>query len=376
MFRSVPFVHHPVVRRLAWYGRQVGRQLNARLVLLVIEALLAIVAVSALIVSILEGGLNLDRYGASFYWAITSILGNGDSGFVTTPGGWLVYVVLIIVGVLMLGLITGVLIAVIIDFLLKEGQGMGASGYRNHIVVCGWNSTARDLVEELRGDEYPLKVVLIHDSERNPAGDAVYFVRGDPTEAEALERADIKAAHAAVVFPSSASNEADMTSILTVLAIDAVAPDVRIVVECNNPRHVEHFERAHADEVLVTSRLSAHLLARSAIYPGLTSLVTDIVSGGFGSELYRVTLPDKFLGLSVDEVSMKLRTEHRATLLAISRGTETHINPPTDFALQPGDDALVVAESLGSLLPLKIDRHRRHPIVHATPATEDAKAGA
>ena len=30
------------------------------------------------------------------------------------------------------------------------------------------------------------------------------------------------------------------------------------------------------------------------------------------------------------------------------------MNPGTDFLLQPGDDAIVVAESLGSLAPLKI----------------------
>ena len=30
----------------------------------------------------------------------------------------------------------------LIDYLLKEGQGMGASGYRDHIIVCGWNSTS------------------------------------------------------------------------------------------------------------------------------------------------------------------------------------------------------------------------------------------
>lgn len=54
----------------------------------------------------------------------------------------------------MLGTITGALVAMVIDFLLKEGQGLGASGYRDHVVVCGWNTTARDLIAELRGDDY------------------------------------------------------------------------------------------------------------------------------------------------------------------------------------------------------------------------------
>ncbi|MBA2276046.1 MAG: TrkA C-terminal domain-containing protein, partial [Chloroflexi bacterium] len=79
---------------------------------------------------------------------------------------------------------------------------------------------------------------------------------------------------------------------------------------------------------------------------------------GEGSELYRVTLPDSYVGLSVDEVSSRLRREHRATLLAISRGESTHVNPESDFVLNPGDDVLVVAESLGTLAPLRLVRHR------------------
>ena len=91
----------------------------------------------------------------------------------------------------MLGMITGALVAMVIDFLLKEGQGLGASGYKDHIVVCGWNTTARDLIAELRGDDYQLKVVVIAELDKNPAGEGVYFVRGDATDEEDLERAGL-----------------------------------------------------------------------------------------------------------------------------------------------------------------------------------------
>jgi voltage-gated potassium channel len=83
--------------------------------------------------------------------------------------------------------------------------------------------------------------------------------------------------------------------------------------------------------------------------------VTDIVSGGEGSELYRVTLSEEYVGLSVDELSARMRADHSATLLAISRDGTSHVNPPTDFRLSAGDDAVVVAESLGTLAPLKLD---------------------
>ena len=88
--------------------------------------------------------------------------------------------------------------------------------------------------------------------------------------------------------------------------------------------------------------------------------MTDIVSGGTGSELYRVALPDAYCGLSVDDLSARLRADHRATLLAISREGAAHVNPDADFRLEPGDDAVVVAESLGTLAPLRLQQRLVH----------------
>jgi voltage-gated potassium channel len=245
------------------------------------------------------------------------------------------------------------LVGFVIDFLLKEGQGMGASGYRDHIVICGWNATARDLIDELAKDEYGTQVVLLHDSERSPVEDKIYFVRGSSTNESDLRRAGIENAASAIVCPIDGSDQADMSSILTVLAIESIAPDVRTVVEVNNPSHVAHFRRANVNELMVTSKLASHLLARSAMYPGLSELVTDIVSGGEGSELYRVALPEDYVGLAVEELSSKLRTDHRATLLAVTRSGSTYTNPEASFRLETADDLIVVAESLGGLAPLR-----------------------
>src|SRR5687768_7067133 len=334
---SLLLASSPLIRRLAWHAKRIGGQLEPRFFLTLVQGILLVVAIAALLITLLEKEWTISSFGQSFYWGITTVLGSGDSSYAASFGGWIVSWLLILFGVALLGTITGALVAVVIDFLLKEGQGLGAAGYRDHIVVCGWNPTARDLIEELRGDDYTTKVVLIHDVDKNPAGDGVYFVKGDTTSTSDLIRAGIAEASAALVFPAEPTNDADMRSILTIMAIESVAPDVRTVAEVNNPRHVEHFRRAKVDEVLVTSRLASRLLARSALYPGLTELVTDMVSGGEGSELYRVALPDTYLGLSVDEVSARLRTEHRATLLAISRDHHTYVNPPSDFTLQTGD---------------------------------------
>jgi voltage-gated potassium channel len=351
---ALPVLASPLIRRVAWHVRRVGGQLDRRFFLSLAQGILAFVAVAAILITLFEKPWTFESVFDSFNWGIATVLGQGDSAFVTSPAGRIIGWLLILFGVAMLGMITGTLVAMVIDFLLKEGQGLGASGYRDHIVVCGWNTTARDLIAELRGDDYKLRVVVLADLDKNPAGDGVYFVRGDATNEEDLVRAGIREASAALIFPHDASDDADMRSILTIMAIEHTAPGVRTVAEVNNPRHEPHFRRADVNELLVTSKVASHLLARTALYPGLSSMVTDIVSGGEGSELYRIGLPDEYVGLSIDAVAARLRTEHAATLLSVNRGGHAFVNPKADFVLEPGDDAVVVAESLGSLAPLEI----------------------
>ena len=345
--------HSAFLRRVVWHVRRVTKQVDRRFFLALLAGLAVVVSAAAAAITLLEKDLTLAAFGESFYWGITTVLGQGDASHVTTPLGWVVSWLLALFGIGILATITGALVGFVIDFLLKEGQGMGAAGHKGHIVVCGWNSTARDLINELRSDEYDAEVVVVHEADRNPAGDDAYFVRGDTTNADDLKRAGIEEAAAAIICPTDGSNEADMRSILTVLAIESLAPQVRTVVEVNNPKHVEHFRRADVDEVLVSSRLAAHLLARTAMYPGLSAVVADMVAGGDGSELYRVELPDSYLGVSIDELAARMRRDHQATVLAVSRNGSSFVNPPSDFRLEPGDDAVVVAESLGTLSPLK-----------------------
>ena len=367
--RFKTFFALPLLRRAGFHLRRMTSGMDGAFFFRVGVALVGFLLFTSLVVTFGEKGHGpqddphdwdtpgefFGELGNWFYWSVTTSFGAGDSSRVHTIFGYLTSWLLVLFGVAIVAAITGALVGFLIEYLLKEGMGMGASGFRDHIVVCGWNSTARELIAELEGDEFTTKVVVVHDSEKNPAGEGVYFVSGDITRVDDLKRAGIEEAMAAVICPADGSNEADMKSILCVMAIESIAPECRTVVEANNPAHVEHFQRAEADEIVVSSRLVSRLMARSSLYPGLAELVTDIVSGGEGSELYRVSLPDNYVGLSVDELSARLRADHRATLLSISRDGRANLNPPADFRLQIGDDLVVVAESLGELAPLEMD---------------------
>ena len=346
----------PIIRRVAFHANRVRAGLDFHFfrTLVITLVVIVIVVASALLVTVLEPKKrSLDGLIGSGYRSVTTVIGSGDSSYVTSPGGYVIGWLLAFFGVAIVATLTAAIVGFVIDFLLKEGQGMGASGYSDHIVVCGWNATARERVAELQVHELSGRVVVLHESERSPAGADVDFVRGDATSAADLERAGIPDAAAAIICPSDATNEADVRSILTILAIETMAPQVRTVVEVNHPKHVEHMRRAHADEILVTSRLASRLLARTALHPGLASLVTDIVSGGDGQ---------RALPRGAARRLRRARPRGAAcTAAARAQRDPAGRQPQRPDAGEPtdglpavrGDTAVVVAESLGELHPLE-----------------------
>ena len=331
-----------------WYVRQIGAGIDRRFYIALIPFVLLMAALGAALVTLMEKRLSFESLGESLNWALLATVGRAPAGFVQTIPGWIVYWVLVLFGVTLVGTITAALVAAVVNFLLKEGQGMGVSGFRDHVVVCGWNATARDLIRELRRDNPKVRIALIHSADRNPAGEGVYYVKGDVGDAGDLRRAGIEDAAAAVVFPLDSATDADMRSILVALTIKSLAPDVRVVAEVNDPRHIDHFRRAGVDELMVTSHIASRLLARSAIYPGLANIVSDLVTSG-GSELYAVQVPEDCVALSMEETSYRLRSEHQATLIAVRRDGKISFHTPREFEMRPTDELVVIAERLGRL---------------------------
>ena len=127
----MPLLTTPLIRRVAWHIRRIGGQLDRRFFLSLAEGIVAFVAIAAILITLLEKPWTLGSVFDAFNWGIATVLGQGDSAFVTSPGGRVVSWLLILFGVAMLGMITGALVAMVIDFLLKEGQGLGASGHRD-----------------------------------------------------------------------------------------------------------------------------------------------------------------------------------------------------------------------------------------------------
>ncbi len=127
--------HSAFLRRVMWHVRRVSKQIDRRFFFALLAGLAVVVSLAAVAITLVEKDLTLQAFGESFYWGITTVLGQGDASYVTSPLGWIVSWLLALFGIGILATITGALVGFVIDFLLKEDKAWEQQATRD-ISLC------------------------------------------------------------------------------------------------------------------------------------------------------------------------------------------------------------------------------------------------
>ncbi len=234
----------------------------------------------------LERGSNktVEGLGSAVYWAVISMTttGYGDIS-PSTAGGRVVAVILVIAGLLLLSLVTATVASVFVEKKIREGKGLEPVKLVDHIVLCGWNSNAEDVIAGLLRSlpEKKIRLVLVNELPEDKMEALKYkyreygfkFLRGDFAHEEVLERVNITKARSAIILADTSGQlsleKADEHTILGTLAVKSLAPDVKTCAELLNPENRQHLKRANVDEIVVRGEHLGNLLASATVSPGL-----------------------------------------------------------------------------------------------------------
>jgi voltage-gated potassium channel len=112
-------------------------------------------------------------------------------------------------------------------------------------------------------------------------------------------------------------------------------------MEAQNRRHCQ---LARADEIIVSGALTSNLLVRAALDPGVTQLVSDLLSTA-GHELYLTPAPPAVIGKTFLDVLLLLKRDHNVLLVALQGDDGALLtNPPAGQQIQAGDRLYLIAE--------------------------------
>ena len=239
---------------------------------------------------------------------------------------------------------------------LSTDKGTHKVNVKGHALICNWNEHGRAIVDQLLSDKASrdLDIVIVADLPEHPYPESgTLFVSGSPTRDDVLTQARVERAATAIVTGSGGDpTVSDSLAILTALAIEARQPDVYTCVLVFDPENKKHLAHAHVDEVVCISELTDNLLAQSALNHGLTSLISELLNFGEGSEIYKIGMPKETHGKTLMEATHALLDSHNALLAGVETGAGSEAGrrvvtiTNNGTLVSPGDCGFVVSESM------------------------------
>jgi len=296
----------------------------ARKILVVAVVSLAVIGLQGIVLWLFDRGANdlIQDPLDGVYFMLVSIF--GETTAPSTIGARVMTIV-----ALLEGLVLGAYVVVVAAVFNLRGGGVFMKLFSNHIVICGWNTQGEKIIEGLLeasdddiivipGDEKPESPYL-----RNKR---VRVIDGDPTSDATLSEAGIGIARSAIILTDTKlpSDAADAKTLMVGLAVESKNPAVHTCAQVVDSASEVHLRRANVDEVVSMDHIGAQLSVASAVNPGVTQVINELVTFNDGSEFYRIEPPTELLGKLFFEAALLWLNQH-VLLIAVETSDVEHL---------------------------------------------------
>lgn len=242
------------------------------------------------------------------WWAIVTMTTTGYGDLVPkTTLGRVVASLTMLAGMTVTSIFTASFASMLVARQLREARGLEALDVRDHTVICGWNDRAEaiiaGLISSTRGRP---QIVLVNELPEERLLElkykyrriAIQFVRGDPTNEQALDRAGVAHAAAVIVLADAvgAPGAEDLRTTVVVLTVEKMNPEVTTTAELLDPANEPDVRRVGVDDVVVAGQDAGFFLAAGATAPGLGTAARELLHSGAEVELRRVEFPRTLRG--------------------------------------------------------------------------------
>jgi len=248
------------------------------------------------------------------------------------------------------------------------------------LLVCGIKSRMLEFLIELLRQNPGLKPSAIHwvgaDSDsvwvKQVLSDArlegIHWTAGEAFEQSVLEKAGLKKADRALVLIDSserapAADEADTRTVMTVLSIKKIRPEIHVLAEVVDPDFLPYLKMAQVDEVLWVRETNRMLLAHCSQSTGVAEVFRSLCGAreDGGGRLEAIEIPEALQGATFAALRNGIESSGRGVCLG-------YIENPGNRRLQKisaleeaqkSPEVRTVLKSLAHAMELKFN----HPVL-------------
>jgi voltage-gated potassium channel len=235
----------------------------------------------------------------ALWWGIVTITttGYGDKVPVTIPGR-IVAGLVMCSGIVLAGIITGNIASWLVEQRLRVGRVLpSASRLTGHLLICGWKDDMESVIEDVLAlnpaitarDIVIIAPITVDELEvflANPRLSEVRVLRGQFTHLNQLQLARVGQASKVLVLADQSQGSlrtegrlegVDSRTVMTVLLIRKLAPEVPIAAEVIDSRFEGYLRHARCDEVIPVQAGLHQLVARAIGNPGVSEAILQMI---------------------------------------------------------------------------------------------------
>ncbi len=216
------------------------------------------------------------------------------------------------------------------------------SKIKDHIIICGLGRNGRQAAIELMAEKVPFVALEMHqsviDSFLEDFPDAL-VLRGDATEEDLLEHANIHSAKGAICALAD-----DAANVFVTLSIRQLNTKIPVVARASNESTIKKLEIAGANKVILPNVLGGRRMAKVLTKPALMDFV-DLVTGGgqfhLNLEMIECAGKSKIVGKTLAELDIRAKTG--VLVLGLQDGGgKFHMNPSVNQSILNDEKLFVI----------------------------------
>ncbi|MCK5076548.1 MAG: NAD-binding protein [Calditrichia bacterium] len=270
----------------------------------------------AYIFYLVESGKNpeLHSFSQAVWWVLVTITTVGYGDIVpNTEVGQFVGVFVIFTGIALVSLLTATISSVFVTQKLREEKGLEQITVKNHIIICGWNRTAEQIISVIfkNRENQPLVIVnqLAEEMVQNLIykfkGKPLHYVRGDFAHEEILNLANIQHAKTVIIIPNSitGSNQiSDEKTILTAFTVKAIQPKIKVYTHIMDKENAAYLKKAQVDDYIISDDFSGMLMGEMVTEPGVSQSLSAIMGKEQNEHITRLPVAEEHVGKTFGEI--------------------------------------------------------------------------